>query len=50
MTWVLLYILAGHLYAVPDLPTGAACLKAAEAITDPNARDFKCVQVSEVEA
>lgn len=50
MTWTLIYILAGHLHAVPDLPTAEACLRAAEAITEPSARKFRCVQVSEVEA
>lgn len=43
MTWLLLYILAGHLVTVPDLPSQAACLAAAEAVTDAGAHGFTCI-------
>lgn len=44
MTWLLIYIVAGHLVAVPDLPTEAACLAAAEAVREPGARSFACIK------
>jgi hypothetical protein len=43
MTWLLIYVLAGHLVTVPDLPSEAACLAAAEAVTDARAHSFSCV-------
>lgn len=43
MSWLLLYVLAGHLVTVPDLPSEAACMAAAEAVTDQRAHSFACV-------
>jgi hypothetical protein len=43
MTWLLIYILAGNLVTVPDLPTEAACMAAASRVTDPTAHGFVCV-------
>ena len=50
MTWLLLYVLAGHLHAVPDLPSLEACVQAAEAVTAPGAHSFACVRSGEVSA
>jgi hypothetical protein len=43
MSWLLLYILAGHLVTVPDLPSEAACMAAAAEVTDARAHSFACV-------
>lgn len=43
MTWLLLYILAGHLVTVPDLPSESACMAAAAKVQDQRAHSFACI-------
>ena len=43
MNWLLIYVLAGHLVTVPDLPSESACMAAAAKVQDQRAHSFACV-------
>ena len=50
MTWTLIYLLAGHLQIVPDLPTYTACVAEYQRNWNPSAHSPHCVQVADERA